>query len=226
MSLTDGPARQSPTPTRWSLRSLFFATGIAAFFAAALADPEGVGLVALLVALGSVICAGVVCFCPGQPFARGYVVAGVASLLLPFLSLAFGPAFLFVIMFPAFVTTRAVLWLAPNPDPEGFRELTLFVVAYSVWTILFGLLGGFVTRYLASRRGDEGRWLPHELTAAYRKGSEAESTPQGPRSEHRVALRNYDGLRSISVSRLFCRSVSCLFASTAGFGLVSARCSC
>ncbi|MFO0897859.1 MAG: hypothetical protein U0836_10595 [Pirellulales bacterium] len=177
MSLTDGPARQSPAPTRWSLRSLFFATAIAAFFAAALADPEGVGLVAPLVALGSAICAGVVCFCPGQPFARGYLAAGGVFLLF-----AFFPPFWFITLFPAAALMHVALWLVPDPaagDPlygefPSDRQIALLIVGHSLWTILFGLLGGFVASCLASRPGGDGRWLPHELTAAYRKGGEAD----------------------------------------------------
>ncbi len=184
MSLSDDPAPRESTPTRWSLRSLFFMTAIAAFFAAALADPEGVGLVAPLVALGSVICAGVVCFDPGQPFGRGYAVAAGVFLLF-----AFVPPFWFITLFPAAALMHVALWLVPDPaaaDPlygefPSHRQIALLIVGHSLWTILFGLLGGFVTSCLASRPGDEGRWLPHELMAAYRKGGGA--TPRAGRSK-------------------------------------------
>jgi len=176
MGLSDDPAPRESAPTRWSLRSLFLLTAIAAFFAAALADPEGVGLVAPLVALGSVICAGVVCFDPGQPCARGYAVAAGVFLLF-----AFVPPFWFITLFPAAAFMHVALWLLPDPaaaDPlygefPSHRQIALLIVGHSLWTITFGLLGGLVASCLASRPGDEGRWLPHELTAAYRKPGEA-----------------------------------------------------
>ena len=143
---------------RFSLRSILLVTAVAALMVAAVARPSLLTLALLfwlvLVSFGMSFSAVISQERPG--FARGYLMFGALMFFSPLLLfLEWAPPW----MAPTLATFVLIHGrLAPNEGvSENYGVLVAGGTAHFLWTILFGLVGGFIfTLMRKGQRRDAG----------------------------------------------------------------------